>query len=149
MNEISTRQLISVTGAIIHQDGKYLMQLRDDLPNILYPGVWGFFGGHLEPEEDPEAGLRRELIEEINYPVEQLTKFCCNTNERYLRHIFYCPLTIPLSQLELREGWDMGLLSPSDIQQGYGYSDRAKSVKPIGNLHRQILLNFMAAEGKD
>lgn len=42
-------QPISVAIAIIHQDGKYLMQLRDDLPTIAYPGVWGFFGGHIEP----------------------------------------------------------------------------------------------------
>ena len=53
--------------AIIHQDDKYLMQLRDDIPNIVYPGVWGFFGGHLKSQENPEMGLKRELIEKINY----------------------------------------------------------------------------------
>jgi 8-oxo-dGTP pyrophosphatase MutT (NUDIX family) len=149
MKQISTRQLIPVAMAIIHRDGKYLMQLRDDIPNILYPGVWGFFGGHLEPGEDPEVGLKRELIEEINYPTEQLTIFCRNTSDRYLRYIFSCPLTVPLNQLELREGWDMGLLSASDIQQGYGYSHVAKSTKPIGDFHRQIMLDFIAAQNKD
>ena len=59
--------------AIIHQDGKYLMQLQDDIVGIAYPGVWGFFGGHLEPGELPEAGLRRELIEEIGYWADRLT----------------------------------------------------------------------------
>ena len=135
---------IPVAMAIIYQDNKYLMQLRDDFPNIVHPGVWGFFGGHLEPEEDPETGLKRELIEEIDYSVEQLTKFCCHIDGGVIRHIFSCALTVPLEQLELKEGWDMGLLSLSDIQRGYGYSLKAKAAKPIGAIHRQILLDFLA-----
>ena len=148
MENYFTQRSISVAMAIIHQEGKYLMQLRDDIPNIVYPGVWAFFGGHLEPGEDPETGLRRELIEEINYSVGQLTKFCCDTNGGSIRHIFSCSLTIPLAQLELREGWDMGLLSRSDIQRGYCYSNKAGTAKPIGNIHRQILLDFIAAEAE-
>ena len=35
--------LIEVTAAILHQDGQFLLQLRDDFPHIVYPGVWGFF----------------------------------------------------------------------------------------------------------
>ena len=73
MNQPLRDRLISVTMAIIYQDNKYLMQLRDDIPNIAYPGVWGFFGGYLEPGEEPEAGLRRELIEEIGYWADRLT----------------------------------------------------------------------------
>ncbi|MEO0834695.1 MAG: NUDIX domain-containing protein [Cyanobacteria bacterium J06642_3] len=78
MNNPPEKSLTSIAVAIIYQDGKYLMQLRDDVPHIIHPGVWGFFGGHLEPGEEPEAGLKRELIEEINYHVEQVTLFRCN-----------------------------------------------------------------------
>ncbi|NMG61182.1 NUDIX hydrolase, partial [Geitlerinema sp. P-1104] len=35
--------------AILHQNGRYLMQLRDDIPTIVYPGQWTFFGGTVEP----------------------------------------------------------------------------------------------------
>ena len=142
-NSVSQRS-IPAAMAIIYQDDKYLMQLRDDLPNIVYPGVWGFFGGHLESEENPEMGLRRELIEEINYPVEQLTKYCCHDDGKFVRHVFSCPLTIPLEKLELREGWDIKLLSRSDIQRGYSYSLKARANKSIGAIYHQILLNFVA-----
>ena len=60
-----------VAMAILYRDNKFLMQLRDDIEGILYPGKWGFFGGHLELGETPELGLKRELLEEINYVVEQ------------------------------------------------------------------------------
>lgn len=145
-NDRKSPQPIPVAMAIIYQDDKYLMQLRDDIPNIVYPGVWGFFGGHLEPEEKPETGLKRELIEEIDYSVEALTKFCCQVSDRFIRHVFSCPLTVPLDQLELREGWDLGLLSLTDIRRGDCYSVRARATKPIGAIHRQILLDFIATK---
>lgn len=138
-------QPISVAIAIIHQDGKYLMQLRDDLPTIAYPGVWGFFGGHIEPGEEPETALRRELKEEINYLSPTLTKFSSNQTGNYIRHIFSSPLTVSVSELDLKEGWDLKLLTPEEIQQGFAYSDRAIANKPLGDVHRQIMLNFMAS----
>ncbi len=46
-----------VAMAILYREGKFLMQLRDDIPGILYPGLWGLFGGHLELDETPEVGL--------------------------------------------------------------------------------------------
>ena len=137
---------IPVAMAIIYQKGRYLMQLRDDIPTILYPGVWGLFGGHLDPGEEPEAGLKRELVEEINYSVEQLTKFRCYGDSKIMRHMYSCPLTIPIEQLELNEGWDLALLTPEEIESGYGYSSKAQSKRSLGGIHRQIMLDFIATQ---
>ena len=134
--------------AIIHQDGKYLMQLRDDIPNIAYPGVWGFFGGHIEPGEEPEAALKRELVEEINYRVEQLTIFRCDRLDNYIRHLYSCPLTVPVAELELKEGWDLKLLTPAEIRQGFAYSSKAIADKPLGEIHRKIMLDFITSKAK-
>ena len=35
----------AVAAIITVEDGRYLMQLRDDIPGIFYPGHWGCFGG--------------------------------------------------------------------------------------------------------
>ena len=139
-------QPIPVAMAIIYQEGKYLMQLRDDIPNILYPGVWGLFGGHIEPGEEPEAGLKRELIEEINYPVAKLEKFRCYTDEKIIRHMYSCPLLVPVADLELNEGWDLGLLTPEEIERGYCYSVKAKQERALGDIHRQMMLDFIAEQ---
>ena len=144
MSEPESSARTSVAMAIIHQDGKYLMQLRDDIAGIAYPGVWGLFGGHLEPKESPEAGLKRELIEEIGYSVHQLTKFRSMEMDLYVRHFFYCSLTVPVETLELNEGWDLKLLTKAEIERGKAYSLQAGANKFLGKIHRQILLDFIA-----
>lgn len=52
--------------AVILVNGAYVLQLRDDIPGIAYPGMWTLFGGALEPQEESEAGVRREIMEELN-----------------------------------------------------------------------------------
>ena len=146
MNQRMQTRAISVVMAIIHQDGKYLMQLRDDIPTIIYPGVWAFFGGHIEPGEEPEPALKRELKEEINYSVGELTQFCSNHVGEYIRHIYSCPLNVSVAELNLQEGWDFKLLTIAEIQQGYAYSTEAIAYKPLGDIHRQILLDFLTTQ---
>ncbi|MCJ8282766.1 MAG: NUDIX domain-containing protein, partial [Rivularia sp. ALOHA_DT_140] len=76
-------QVHYVAIAILYRENKFLMQLRDNIPTIPYPGYWAFFGGHIEPGETPEIALRREIIEEINYTLpEKITKFGCYSSEK-------------------------------------------------------------------
>lgn len=135
---------VEVAIAILYQNGRFLMQLRDDIPGILYPGCWGFFGGHLEPGETPEFGMRRELMEEIGYcPSELLLFERMETDRGIVRNIFHGALTVEIESLELNEGWDLGLVSVEEIQRGNRYSERAGEVRPLGEPHQKILLAFI------
>jgi 8-oxo-dGTP diphosphatase len=49
--------------------GRILLQQRDDVPDILYPGMIGLFGGHREGNESFLACAQREIEEEIGYKV--------------------------------------------------------------------------------
>jgi 8-oxo-dGTP pyrophosphatase MutT (NUDIX family) len=51
------------------EDGRYLMQLRDQRRDIWYPGCWGCFGGSTDPGESALDALRRELLEELELRV--------------------------------------------------------------------------------
>ncbi len=141
--ETSVASLPQVAIAILYRDNKFLMQLRDNIPTIIYPGCWGFFGGHIEPGETPEVAVQRELQEEIGYVPPVLTKWGCFTTAVSVRHIYHGHLPVGLEDLVLGEGWDMGLLSPADIQRGDYYSERAQQVRPLGAPHRQFLLDFI------
>lgn len=55
----------AVAAIIVVRGQGYLMQYRDAIPGIFYPGHWGLFGGALEPGEDEVTALRRELEEEL------------------------------------------------------------------------------------
>lgn len=57
---------------IIDRAGRYLMQLRDDIPTIAYPGHWCLFGGAVETGEDEQHGMRRELDEELGFKPARL-----------------------------------------------------------------------------
>ena len=59
------------SAVLFAEDGRYLLQLRDNIPGLHLPGHWGLFGGSLEPGEDPEHALRREVSEEVGLRVER------------------------------------------------------------------------------
>lgn len=130
--------------AILEQQGHYLMQLRDDDPAILYPGHWGFFGGHLEPGETAAIAIRRELLEEIGHCPTQLELWQRYETQHIIRHVYYGKLEVPLTQLVLGEGIDMALLSPAEIVQGSCYSPKIKAWRPLGQPHQQILRELIA-----
>jgi len=130
--------------AILHQKNQYLLQLRDDIPGIVYPGYWGFFGGHIEPGESPEAALRRELQEEIAYVPTTLTAFGCYRSLKVVRYVFSAPLSVAVADLVLHEGWDLDFWTPEEVHRGDRYSQRANRVRPLAPPTQRILLDFLA-----
>lgn len=134
----------SVAIAILYQQDQYLMQLRDDIPGIAYPGHWGFFGGHCDPGEHPDDAIHRELMEELGYRTSTIKLFNLYPDPGVVRHVYYAPLTVPLSELKLMEGWDWGFFSPEEIQDSKRYSQKAQGTFPLAYPHQRILLDFMA-----
>jgi 8-oxo-dGTP diphosphatase len=139
-----TAKKVAVAIAILHQDGKFLMQLRDNIPGIWYPGFWGFFGGHVEAGETPEVAVVREVMEEISYAMPSPEFFTISESDEVIRHVFHAPLTVPLSELVLSEGWDFDLVTVEELKQGDRFSVKANQIRPIGPPHAEILLKFAA-----
>ncbi len=137
------QSLVEVTMAILYRDGCFLMQLRDDLPHIWHPGIWGFFGGHMESNETPAASIKRELREEIGYIPAQVLLFREQESAGYRRYYYYAELARPLSELCLNEGQDMALCSVSEVRSGQKYSEKLGEVRSLGGPHRQVLLDFI------
>jgi 8-oxo-dGTP diphosphatase len=129
--------------AILHQSDQFLMQLRDDIPTIVYPGHWAFFGGHLDPGETHETAIHRELLEEIGHDPPGLVHFRSYEDDpKVIRHVYQAPLTVGLADLQLQEGWDMGFLTLDDVRRGDRYSTNAGRICPLGQPHQRILLDF-------
>ena len=63
----------TASALLIDTAGRWLLQQRDDIPGILYPGMVGLFGGHREGNETFLDCVVREVHEEVSYfvPPEQ------------------------------------------------------------------------------
>lgn len=135
---------------LIVDDGRYLMQLRDDFPHIWYPNHWGLFGGGVEPGEDEVEALRRELHEEIGFELDAdraklFTRFDFDLRPAglrcYVRSYYEVPIgAAELAGLRLREGADMHVfrgeealalrLSPYDAFALFMHFHRTRLVEP-------------------
>jgi 8-oxo-dGTP pyrophosphatase MutT (NUDIX family) len=114
----------NATAAIIALPGKrYLMQLRDQKPNIFYPGHWGVFGGAIDPGETTSAGLYRELEEELSLTDIEFTPFTsiaidfsyCGLGN-IVRHYFVAVIDDSmLERLRLGEGREMRVFLASEL----------------------------------
>ncbi|MGK7933196.1 MAG: NUDIX domain-containing protein [Microcystaceae cyanobacterium] len=129
--------------AILYRENRFLLQLRDNFPHIVFPNQWTMFGGHIEPEEPPEEAIYREIWEEVHYKADKFSFFGQYDDEDAYRYVFHAPLTVPLDQLSLNEGYDMAMVSVAEIEQGKCYSEKAQGYRLLVPIHRQILLEFI------
>jgi 8-oxo-dGTP pyrophosphatase MutT (NUDIX family) len=107
---------------IIFEDNRYLLQLRDQKPGIFFPGHWGLFGGATEPNESPEAAVRREMREELGLTAPSEIKhvtdfsFTFGTFGVIQRHFFKVAVASSvMSSLTLNEGAEMRAFRASEI----------------------------------
>lgn len=77
---------VSVAGAVVREDGRFLAIRRAD------NGTWELPGGVLELSESPEAGVIREVLEEtgIQVEVDELTGVYKNTTRGIVALVFRC-----------------------------------------------------------
>ena len=66
--------MLQIAMALLIQEGKYVVQKRDDIPTIAEPGKLSLWGGALEGNETPEEAVIREIKEEtgVIVPAESL-----------------------------------------------------------------------------
>lgn len=113
----------AVAAILLCADGRYLLQQRDDIPGIFYPGHWGLFGGGVEAGEDGDAALARELHEELRLTASDPRYFCrlefdyVGSGQRvYYRRFYEIILDAEaISRLSLGEGRAMALFRPEDV----------------------------------
>lgn len=135
----------AVAALIQLADGRYVMQLRDDIPNIWFPNHWGCFGGAVDLHETPEDALRRELREELEFEAPALTYFTGFDFDlqavgagRLYRRYYVVPMSVTeFDRIVLHEGADVQALSaqrllnelrmtPYDAFALFLYNDRAR-----------------------
>ncbi|OGA46530.1 MAG: hypothetical protein A3G24_23540 [Betaproteobacteria bacterium RIFCSPLOWO2_12_FULL_62_13] len=113
----------AVAALLMLDDGRYVMQLRDSIPDIFYPGHWGCFGGAVDHDEEPAQALKRELKEELAFNVEEAREFTrfyfdlSGLGQPKVFRIYYeVPATLDaFSRMVLREGAELRAFTGVEI----------------------------------
>ena len=97
---------------ILDTRGRFLLQQRDDVPGILFPGKIGLFGGHREGTETFLECVVREVHEEISFYIpperfEHLASY--RGSDPYLSggtlwRELYVTTDVPVEPLRITEG---------------------------------------------
>ena len=103
-------------------EGRLVLQLRDDKPDIPHPGHWGLWGGRVEAGESPLEGAAREICEELtlNVQPESLRFFTSVVLESPARewHAFYWNAGEAIDEAVVTEGQGLGRFHLQEIATG-------------------------------
>ncbi len=98
---------------ILRFNDAVVLQRRDHDASISSPGKIGFFGGQVEPGENPTSAARRELTEEIEEPLDitnlkllwdEQAKIDVENGKKEVVHCHVYELTIDSDVISVAEG---------------------------------------------
>lgn len=111
--------IITATAILVDRGGRFLLQHRDDKLGIDNPGLWGSFGGRIEPYETPDAGFLRELEEELSWQPRSYELYASapyRPDERnQLIYMYAAPVEVPIRALVLGEGQGFAFATPDAL----------------------------------
>lgn len=133
--------LLSAGVILVDRDGRILLQLRDDNPEILYPNHWGITGGNAAKGEAPEQAARREVEEETGIVLAEIKPFGVYKEElengmRFETHFYYANIDRAVDDMLVGEGQALGFFHPHELD------DMA-----IAYRHKTVLADFVASPG--
>jgi 8-oxo-dGTP diphosphatase len=134
----------AVKAVIYDRRGKILLQQRDDIPGLMERGLWGFFGGMVEPGESLVNALERELFEELgcSLGVVQEEVFRADRGTYGILNVAFMVLcTTPDDQLRLAEGQAFGWFALDELVE--------LSLSSLVSKHVAHLLRKMAEFDRD
>ena len=93
---------------LINSKRELLLYLRDDKPDIPYPGYWDFIGGMVEERESDIKALKREIKEEIGISIKNIEKIyelrCKIDSQEITMPLFREYIDVSINKIKLKEG---------------------------------------------
>lgn len=102
-------------------DGRFLLHLRDEHAPLM-KNEWCLVGGTVEPGENPEDTVRRELLEETNLTptdIEFYTSFRRTDTDKEM-YIFHVKVDTRKEKVILGEGRALQLMTKEEVLELIG-----------------------------
>ncbi|NTV98622.1 MAG: NUDIX domain-containing protein [Chlorobiaceae bacterium] len=100
----------------LNSRNEVLLFLRDDKPEIPYPGMWDLPGGHVEEEETPEACIAREMMEEIETDVSGCRLHSVYDFPDRIEYIYFMEMDADPESILLHEGQCLKWFGKDDLE---------------------------------
>jgi 8-oxo-dGTP diphosphatase len=120
---------------LINSKDQILLILRDNVPTIPYPNTWDLPGGHLEEGETPEQAIRREMIEELELDLGEITLFREYHHEAFDEYVFLKKINLNPDTLPLHEGQRIAYFNQDEVFQ-----------LPLAYSYRLVLKDFFDSD---
>lgn len=89
---------------LLNSNNQVLLILRDNKPGIPFPGMWDIPGGQVEPGENPEETVKREMIEEMSLGLGKINLFKVYESEDLIDSVFWKRIDLEPGKIDLKEG---------------------------------------------
>jgi len=145
-NSLLNSPKIQSAHAVLLLGEKYILQLRDNNPNIAAPGQWSLFGGMKKTGETPLVAISREIYEELAIQPAEFHDlwfadyFATFENEVIRTWFFFSDVRSVWSEHKLLEGQSIGKFYFKDID---GLKMPSMMRETIERFHRQAKGNDM------
>ncbi len=134
---------VSAGVILVDPQGRVLLQLRDDRPDIMFPGHWGITGGAAEDGETPEQAALREVREEtgLDLAAGAIEPFRVYTwpedgaGRDYALHMYAAAIDASVEDLRPSEGQGLRFFAPGELD-----------ATPLAYNHRDVLADFTASD---
>lgn len=132
---------VSRVRCVLAREHRYLLaQHNSRRPEKV--GQWGLPGGRLEKPEEPKAGLRRELAEELRLRVPYLVEVGDWRHRGHTQRVFGCEIAGLVEWFEVSEILGIGWFSYEEVRSlaEAGRLRRSFEFEAIGVFRRRIRL---------
>lgn len=130
LHKMAKIEKIGTAIIIENSQGNILLQHRDTNPQIKYPSTWVLFGGGQEHGETPEMAIARELKEEIDIELSNISFYKTfiyeDAEEKHLQYVYYAMADLNLEGVTLKEGDGIGYFKENEIgklELGFNFRD--------------------------
>lgn len=121
----TTPMAVGTSLIVVNPAREILLLLRDDKPEIRYPGMWDLPGGNLEGDETPAECIRREIQEEFGITISHYQLFESRQFADRLEYTFWMAADLDISSIVLTEGQKLAWFSEEQagaMQLAFGFS---------------------------
>jgi 8-oxo-dGTP diphosphatase len=130
MVELMNSSAVGTSLIVVNPQGKILLLLRDDKPDIKYPGMWDIPGGNLEGDETPLECIQREIQEELGVAMPECRLFEAKQFPDRFEYTFWVAADIDIASITLTEGQRLAWFSENEAgstQLAFGFNSTISS----------------------